>query len=651
MTSLLTNPGAMTALQTLRMTNMNLMKTQDRISTGLRVKTAADNAAYWAIATTMRSDNMALDAVKDAIGLAKGTIDTMATALDKGIEVMKKIKEKLVAASDEGVDRQKVQDEITQLQQQLRSTATSAVYNEQNWLSVNSATDPTFNGDKSLVSSFNRINDAVTVESITYNISGVVLFDGDNGGILGGVATGPGGVNAEGLTRAQFDAVKELKEFIAERFTGASGNNQNTAANISAALGLTGAAALTDANLTALNGFNTDGNFARQNGGAAATNQQQIANLVQASGQIALAGTPTTTAFDQAVNANNLTFDAYQQIKTVFDQVARLTDESGTNAVTDAQLAAILNTDELGAAALTGGAAIAAADIAALRTAFGGIAVGAAAPAWSASTTGTALNAAAEKAANRLTDIYTNGVFGGGSPATGANFITGANATDNITLAAGVGGVTEFDLGDAANANAVAGAQTLQDAVDSIATAREAAETAYAPAQALQFVDGLRAAFAAGGSAADSAKSEAVDIDATPAFFDESKNWTPASFTQSSDENKSIAGTNAFSIAALGNTVADKQTLADYTQLVQDGLDQMIAGSSTIGSIKTRLDGQLDFVKSLQDAISRGVGQLVDADMDAESARLKALQVQQQLGIQALSIANNQGQNLLTLFR
>ena len=44
-------------------------------------------------------------------------------------------------------------------------------------------------------------------------------------------------------------------------------------------------------------------------------------------------------------------------------------------------------------------------------------------------------------------------------------------------------------------------------------------------------------------------------------------------------------------------------------------------------------------------------GQLVDADMNAESARLSALQVQQQLGIQALSIANSNSQNILSLFR
>ena len=67
MTSILTNIAAMSALQTLRTINAGMEETQGRVSSGLRVGEAADNAAYWSIATTMRSDNMAISAVQDAI--------------------------------------------------------------------------------------------------------------------------------------------------------------------------------------------------------------------------------------------------------------------------------------------------------------------------------------------------------------------------------------------------------------------------------------------------------------------------------------------------------------------------------------------------------------------------------------------------------
>ena len=68
----------------------------------------------------------------------------------------------------------------------------------------------------------------------------------------------------------------------------------------------------------------------------------------------------------------------------------------------------------------------------------------------------------------------------------------------------------------------------------------------------------------------------------------------------------------------------------------------MTTAATTLGAAKKRIDLQRTFTQSLMDSIDRGVGQLVDADMNKESTRLQALQVQQQLGIQALSIANSQ---------
>src|ERR1700712_603751 len=112
MSSLLTNTSAMTALQTLRGISSNLETTQNRISTGQRVSTASDNAAYWSIATTMRSDVQALSAVQDALGLGPATIDTMYTGLDATVDVVSSISAKLVAARTPGVDRAKIQSEI-----------------------------------------------------------------------------------------------------------------------------------------------------------------------------------------------------------------------------------------------------------------------------------------------------------------------------------------------------------------------------------------------------------------------------------------------------------------------------------------------------------------------------------------------------------
>jgi flagellin len=84
---------------------------------------------------------------------------------------------------------------------------------------------------------------------------------------------------------------------------------------------------------------------------------------------------------------------------------------------------------------------------------------------------------------------------------------------------------------------------------------------------------------------------------------------------------------------------------------IENVLAAMTAAASELGAAKSRIDMQKDFVSKLMDSIDRGVGQLVDADMNQESTKLQALQVQQQLGIQSLSIANSTSQNILSLFK
>ena len=85
--------------------------------------------------------------------------------------------------------------------------------------------------------------------------------------------------------------------------------------------------------------------------------------------------------------------------------------------------------------------------------------------------------------------------------------------------------------------------------------------------------------------------------------------------------------------------------------MVDNAISKVTAGASTLGAIQNRIDLQTTFVSNLMDTIDKGVGTLVDADMTEESTRLKALQTQQQLGVQALSIANSSSQTLLSLFR
>lgn len=185
MSSINTNVAAMTALKSLQMTNASLEKTQNAISTGFRVADSKDNAAYWSIATTMRSDNKALSTVQDALGLGAAKLDTTYTGLNAAIDVVDEIKAKLVAAREPGVDKAKVQAEITELQNNLTSIATAASFSGENWLSVDSsATD--YSATKDVVASFNRASDgSVSVGTISIDITSTELFDAnDQSGIL-----------------------------------------------------------------------------------------------------------------------------------------------------------------------------------------------------------------------------------------------------------------------------------------------------------------------------------------------------------------------------------------------------------------------------------------------------------------------------------
>ena len=203
MTSLLTNASAITALQNLSMTNKSMQTTQDRISTGMRVSNASDNAAYWSIATTMRSDSAAISTVKDALGLGAATTDLASAAMKSVSEVVDKIKEKLVAARQPGVDRTKVQAEITQLQDQIKSIANSSTFSGENWLSVNSSS-ASYNATKSIVSSFSRTGSTVSIGTIDVDLDATKLFDATavaaNKGIIDKVRT-------SGTASASVDAI------------------------------------------------------------------------------------------------------------------------------------------------------------------------------------------------------------------------------------------------------------------------------------------------------------------------------------------------------------------------------------------------------------------------------------------------------------
>jgi flagellin len=115
------------------------------------------------------------------------------------------------------------------------------------------------------------------------------------------------------------------------------------------------------------------------------------------------------------------------------------------------------------------------------------------------------------------------------------------------------------------------------------------------------------------------------------------------------DENLSLGG----SIVTVAATASFATSAAASTQAtaIAASLDNLSASLARLGTGSKSLEIHKTFVGKLSDALEKGIGNLVDADLAKESARLQSLQVKQQLGIQALSIANSAPSSILGYFR
>jgi flagellin len=124
--------------------------------------------------------------------------------------------------------------------------------------------------------------------------------------------------------------------------------------------------------------------------------------------------------------------------------------------------------------------------------------------------------------------------------------------------------------------------------------------------------------------------------------------WNPDSLTVA-NQSLDLGGTT-ITVASTGkiDTQAAAQSMVDTLETTKNNLKTTL---STLGAASRKIDAQQTFTSKLSDVIDGGIGNLVDADLAKESARLQALQVKQQLGVQALSIANQAPQTITSLFR
>ncbi|AZV80135.1 flagellin [Parasedimentitalea marina] len=136
MTSILTNNGAMVALQTLQSVNDNLTDAQNEISTGKRVGSASDNAAVWAISKTMESDIAGFNAISDSLAVGEATVAVASAGAEQIVDTLTDIKELIVSAQSENVDHAKIQADIDAKSAQVASIIAAAQFNGANLLAT-----------------------------------------------------------------------------------------------------------------------------------------------------------------------------------------------------------------------------------------------------------------------------------------------------------------------------------------------------------------------------------------------------------------------------------------------------------------------------------------------------------------------------------
>lgn len=588
MTSILTNIAATSALQTLRSIDSQLLQAQRQVSTGLRVGTASDNSAYWSIATTMRSDNMAVSAVADALGLGAAKLDVSYAGVEAVSDILTEFKARLVAAKEDGVDKEKIQTELNQLKEQVVAVASSASFNGVNWLNTDipDINDSDLN-KVSLTSSFVRSENGVSVKTIDFHLSEIALFNETGGGIL----------------QADTRKMKTLGGIrLADTYMDAAGAIHTFPTNSNP-----GYRAVKDFTFTGPVTFET-GDTINFDITVDADNPANVDPPYHL-------GKTTHVVIDRAiVDAALPSSDGVISTYAEFAEVLKRALPSSTGAIAttyvDYYYQPIINVIGIQ----------------------------------------TRENSGLFGSSVEITNLDFSSVGSGGGL---TNFLEYGTRGSQITL--------QFDpfevYPDGDNRDGVsvsfdfsinhlpATAHTFDRTYvnDLLGKTNGKIQTADEMVTLLQSLLG--------------SEWPDVIIETTPggdvtlrsdkAVDRLTGGRTALDFTEIAVSIEPLAEQCFLDI----DIVANPSALDRYLGYIEVVSTDVIEAAATLGALQSRVEMQESFAHDIMDAIDRGIGRLVDADMNEASTRLKALQTQEQLAIQSLSIANANAENIVQLFR
>lgn len=656
MTSIHNNMGAMVALSTLSNINYEMLETQSAIATGKKVDNAAQDAAIWAVTTVMEADVDGFSAISESLSLGKATVTVARNASEKVTELLQDMKEKIVTAQGENVDRAKIQTDIDELKNQIESIVGAAQFNGLNLI------DGSVSDSIEIISSLDRSTSGVKTNSITVSAQNL--------------STG----SAKAGSGAAISVTAEDSETNAA-VTPNSANLQVTWANgtstsaVEYELYVDGSSVGSTVEI------------------AAGSTDEEIALAVQ--NYIADLGRDD---IDATVIASGVQIDSTKKFDTVDVELKELKSDATTSAtgadtnttldpgVSSVQTKSSDTTDATTVAASVTFDAVNAGDQ--FTVEIGGVSLG--------TYTVDGTNVATDSAAFTTflnsaiaADSNLNGKLTAVDDTTDTVELinnTGENFEIKLTAVAAGGGsqVTLNESNTAAAGTTAAGVLVIDGtnsgSVDgtlegkgadidlgSVATVAEGdsftvylREGADGPVGEFTYVagkgedqndvaEGLQALIAADSDYDVFVKAYTDPNDATKALLRIDSTGSEDVYV-AVDAAKGGSGSGGLGKLAgldVTSTQSAAQALDDIEELIQTSID----AAAAFGSTENRISIQADFVSSLIDSMNSGIGALVDTDMEAASARLQALQVQQQLGTQALSIANSAPQNILSLFR
>lgn len=553
MASVNTNFGALVALQNLNATNKQLDEVQSRINTGLKVASAKDNGAVFAIAQSLRSRVGALSAVNEGLDRTVTNLDTAQSAGSQVSDILKTLQQTAERAKT-----------FTSPEDRASSQADFVAARDRIDAILNAAT----------VNGVNLLNGTNVTNALTVSTSDIGANSAQT--VQRTVGVDPAASTTTATTLATTNTI---------------GTGAASATNINIEAGDTVRIELLDAagNVTQTSNINLSN--------TATIGALQTAIDTQTGGKVAL-----------TLDGNNLVYDA--------DQNFRISFVAGGDPAT-----ATLTAQNNRAGFFTG----------TTGTFVDGDVAGA--------VTGATTSSAAQTGGGRQVTTPTGGLAAGTNVGTLTSSLLNAGQTSgSVTLTT----TASTGISNAYTINLTAG-QTLGQFLNEVTTRTNGAVTAaydansrqivYKSAQDLTVANTNATSFGAASSTANTptiTRSTASSATATITGYDYRVN------------GGALAG-----LASLDLTT-DPATASATIDTLAKALN---ASLSSLGAQGRALDIQKTFLTSLSDNIEKGIGSLVDADLAKESARLQSLQVKQQLGAQALSIANQGPQILLSFFR